>query len=908
MRDARALLSMAAVIAAGLVQTSWCGDVAAGGGQQGAKPAADSAVNLAVVAKASTSYVSGDTSLDALNDENTPKSSRDRSGGSYGNWPRKGVQWVQYDWSRPISTAKIDVYWWNDRRGVRTAKSYRLLYWDGGRFVPVRKPTGLAVKENQYNTTSFEEVRTPKLRLEIESDGRYSTGILEWRVYDTGRSPDLPPVVTAGVDRVVVRGGKTYLNGRVKSLGDRDAARTKVRWSKVSGPGTVAFADAGAADTTATFSAVGDYVLKLTAGKAALSRSSALAVKVVAAPPEAPLAPVDTRAYRIDSPLWNARAKALIVKWIPHCIEKISDPNLPQGGINNFIDAAAKLAGKPHKGHRGYVFSNAWVYNTIESICVAAMVDPQGDREILDAQKAMKATLEDWIPEVLAAQEADGYLQTFFTIGGHERWSPAHRGAHEGYVAGYFLEAGIAHYTMTNGADTRLYDAARKLADCWCDHLGPPPKKPWYDGHQAMEIALVRFGRFVNQVEGKGKGDKYVRLAKFLLDNRGGGQPYDQSHLPVVRQYEAVGHAVRAVYNYAGMADVAMATGDVDYLSASQSLWDNIVHRKYYVTGGVGSGETSEGFGPDYSLRHSGYCESCSSCGEVFFQHKMHLIHHEAKYADLLEETLYNALLGSVDLAGENFYYQNPLDTNRARYAWHGCPCCVGNIPRVLLMLPTWTYSTGPESLYVNLFVGSTMTVPGVAGTDVTMVQATDYPRSGKVALTVRPAAERTFSVRIRMPDRSVSALYAAAPPSDGIASIRLNGSAVTPPVTKGYAVLTRKWKAGDRIELVLPMRVQRIRGIDRIAATRGQVALRRGPLIYCVESVDQKLGGVLRAGSALRAEWRADLLGGVPVLRGTWADGSALTAIPYYARSNRTGSDARGRPDVRSSVWLREQ
>ena len=359
---------------------------------------------------------------------------------------------------------------------------------------------------------------------------------------------------------------------------------------------------------------------------------------------------IDTQHYTIDSPLWNDRAKALIVHWIPHCIAKISDPDLKEGGINNFVNAAKKLAGQPHESHRGYVFSNAWVYNTIESICLALMVDPRGDQEIIKAQESMRATLDDWIPQILAAQEPDGYIQTVFTLSDRERWSPRHRGDHEGYVAGYFLEAAIAHYQLTGGRDTRLYDAAKKLADCWDDNLGPPPKKPWYDGHQAMEMALVRFGRFVNQVEAAGQGNKYIALAKFLLDCRNNGSEYDQSHVPVTQQYEAVGHAVRASYSYAAMADVAMETGDIDYQSAVMSLWDNIVNRKYYVTGGIGSGETSEGFGPDYSLRQNAYCESCSSCGEIFFQHKLCLIHHDARYADLYEETLYNALLGSIDL------------------------------------------------------------------------------------------------------------------------------------------------------------------------------------------------------------------------------------------------------------------
>ena len=864
--------------------------------------------NLAVVAEPSSSRVSGDTSLAALHDGHAPDSSHVRGRGSYGNWPARGTQWVQYDWSQPVSTRKIEVYWWDDRRGVRLPKACRLLYCNGKKLVAVSNPSGLGVAASQYNTTTFDEVRTAKLRLEIDGDGNYSTGILEWRVFDSGKSPDFPPAVAAGVDRVVVQGGKTYLAGEVKALGGSGGASTKTTWSKASGPGAVVFANADAPVTTAMFSAAGDYVLKLSASQGSLSASSTLAVKVIAPPPEKHLDPVDTKTYTINSPLWNSRVKALIVNWIPHCIDKISDPELREGGINNFIDAANKLAGKPHGNHRGYVFSNAWVYNIIESICLAVMIDPQGDQEIIKAQEAMKATLEDWIPKVLAAQEPDGYLQTVFTLRDWERWSPKHRRDHEGYVAGYFLEAGLVHYLMTNRTDDRLYNAAKKLADCWCDNIGPAPKKPWYNGHQAMEFGLVRFGRFVNQMEGEGKGDKYIDLAKFLLDCRKDGHPYDQSHVPVVQQYEAVGHAVRAAYSYAGMSDVAMETGDIDYHSAVASLHDNIVHRKYYVTGGIGSGETSEGFGPDFSLRHNAYCESCSSCGEIFFQHKLNMTYHDAQHADLYEETLYNALLGSIDLEAKNFYYQNPLVSNRMRYDWHGCPCCVGNIPRTLLMLPTWTYSKSADSVYVNLFIGSAVTVEDVAGTDVEMVQVTDYPWSGNVSIVVNSATENEFSVRVRVPNRSVSDLYTGTPQADGIDSIALNGSPITPPVKKGYAVITRAWKAGDKIDLVLPMTVQRVRGIDEIAATRGQVALRYGPLIYSAESVDQDLDNVLSPKTPLSTEWRGDFLGGVMVIKGTWANGAPLLAIPNYARDNRPLDTTKKRPAVGSSVWLKER
>jgi DUF1680 family protein len=880
-----------------------------------------SGVNLAVVATPSSSYVSGDTRNTALNDGYDPRSSRDNRRGSYGNWPTRGTQWVQYDWSQAISTAKIDVYWWADGRGVNVPKACRLLYWKDDAFVPVANASGLGVARNQYNTTTFDEIRTSKLRLEIDANDTFSTGILEWKVYDSGQSPEFPPIVTAGIDRCVVRGGKTYLAGEVKTL--RDSSPTAI-WTKESGPGTVTFGKLGE-PATATFSAEGEYVLKLTAGEGALSASDTLVVKVVSPPPRDRLDVVYTKKYRIDSPLWNARAKALIVNWIPHCIDQINRTDIPRGrgdgGIDNFIETAKALRGEPHAAHKGYVFSNAWVHQTVESMCIALMVDPQGDAEIIAAQEKMKTTLEDWIPKILAAQEPDGYLQTAYTLADRnrwpERWDPRHRGDHEGYVAGYFIESAINHYTLTNGTDKRLYDGAKKLADCWVANLGPG-KKDWYDGHQEMEQALVRFGRFVNDMEGSNShGDSYIQLAKFLLDCRRDGSEYDQSHVPVQQQYEAVGHAVRAAYSYSGMADVAAETHDLDYQSAVMSLWDSMVNKKYYVTGGIGSGETSEGFGPDYSLRHDAYCESCSTCDLIFFQYKMNLAYHDAKYADLYEESMYNALLGSVDLDAKNFYYQNPLDSRGWRYDWHACPCCVGNIPRTLLMIPTWTYVKGDDGLYVNLFIGSTINVEKVAGTDVEMVQKTNHPWDGDVSITVNPKARKRFAIRVRVPNHSVSDLYTGTPQADGILSLSVNGSTVKPKIEKGYAVIRRTWRAGDRIDLKLPMKVQRIKASDKIAATAGQVALRYGPLIYCVEAADQELGKVLSPQAPLSAEWKGDLLGGVTVIKGTWSDGSPLTAIPYYVRDNRRpagsedaeeGGRPRQRRSINSSVWIKDQ
>jgi DUF1680 family protein len=852
------------------------------------------AVNMAVVATTSSSAISGDTTETALNDGFAPRSSRDTRRGTYGNWPSRGTQWVQYDWSQPISTKQIEVYWWDDNQGVRLPKASRLKYWNGTEFVPVANASGLGGEGNKFNVTTFDEVTTAKLRLEFDGDGESSTGVIEWRVLDSGKSPEFPPSVVAGAERIVILGGKTYLSGKVKSL--KPGAAARVTWSKLSGPGNVSFADAKAAETTATFDQPGDYVLQLTAGEGQLRSSSQLQVQVDVPPKAERLDVVYTKRYSIDSPLWNSRAKSLITSWIPHCIDYNNRTNLTQGmgGIDNFVEAAKKLRGEPHARHKGYVFANAWVHQTVEAMCIALMVDPKGDAEIIKAQELMKTTLEDWIPKILAAQEPDGYMQTAYTLSDRnrwpERWGARNRADHEGYVAGYFIESAINHYTLTEGKDKRLYDAAKKLADCWVTNLGPG-KKEWYDGHQEMEQALVRFGRFVNDMEGNGRGDSYVQLAKFLLDCRKDGAEYDQSHVPVQQQYEAVGHAVRAVYSYSGMADVAAETGDMDYQSAVMSLWDNMVNKKYYVTGGIGSGETSEGFGPNYSLRNNAYCESCSSCGLIFFQYKLNIAYHDAKYADLYEETMYNALLGATDLEGKNFYYTNPLIGGR-RTPWHACPCCVGNIPRTLLMIPTWTYVKGKDSIYVNMFIGSTINVERVAGTDVQMVQKTDYPWDGKVTITVNPKQAKKFSVYVRVPDRKTSELYTGTPEVKGLKSFAVNGTAVTPKIENGYAVVTRDWKAGDKIELELPMEVQRIKSDEKIVTNKGLVALRYGPLIYNVERADQPDINLAISSKPLTTEWRGDLLEGVKVIKGTWADGSPLTAIPNYARNNRLGQE----------------
>src|SRR3984885_4662819 len=842
----------------------------------------ESALNIARVAIPTSRFMMSENKISALNDGFTPENSFDRTHALFALWAErssdKRTSWVQYEWSVPVNINKIEAYWAVDhpRPGtlpgsggprIQAPVSYTVLYWNGNDFVPVSQPQGLGVALDTFNVTTFEPVLTSKLRLEVVPQSNRPAGILEWRVFNYGPAPALPPVVDAGVDRSVVSNGQTYLSGKATWL--EDSPQNKTRWAKMTGPGAVAFAAADAAVTTATFSSPGDYVLALEAS-GRNDKPSVINVHVEPAPPADRLDVVYTRRYTIDSELWNQRAKVLIVNWIPHCIAMCERTDIPamrgDGGIDNFIEAGKANRGEPHGRHKGYVFSNAWVHQTVESMCIALMVDPQGDPEIIKAQELMRATLDRWIPIILAAQMSDGYLQTAYILADRkswpERWSPDHRGNHEGYVSGYFIESAINHYTLSDGKDLRLYDAAKKLADCWVANIGPG-KKEWFDGHQEMEQALVRFGRFVNDQEGNHRGDAYIALAKFLLDSRRSGSEYDQSHLPPGQQYEAVGHAVRAMYFYSGMADIAAETQDRDYQSAVMSLWDNMVNKKYYLTGGIGSGETSEGFGPNYSLRNEAYCETCSSCGVVFFQYKLNLAYHDAKYADLYEQTMYNALLGGVALDGQSFCYTNPL-VNTERAKWHVCPCCVGNFARTLLMIPTWTYVKSKDALHVNMFVGSRIHVGQVAGTNLEVIQKTEYPWHGSVLITVNPQETKVFSINVRVPNRTTSKLYKESPAVRGVKRFAVNGQEQTPKIEKGYAVVTREWKHGDRIEVEFPIEPRRVTADDRINADVDLVALQYGPLVYNVETadnrnIDRKLGD-----ASLKAEWKPDRPGGV--------------------------------------------
>ncbi len=610
-----------------------------------------------------------------------------------------------------------------------------------------------------------------------------------------------------------------------------------------------------------------------------------------------PLEPVRFQRVRLGG-FWKEQVKLLTERWIPHCVRQMEAGGRGEE-LLNLVATGEVLAGKPPSvAFKGCPWSDAYIYNTVEAACLALEVDPEGDADLAKAQAFLRAKIEEWIPIILAAQDKEGYIHSFHTLKKQPHFTRI--GDHEFYVMGYLLEMGVAHYRMTGGQDRRLYDAALRCANHLCDVFGPPPKRAWKNGHPGLEHALCRLGELANETEGAGQGGRYVALAKHFLDHQHEMHPnvYDQSEQPAVKMTEARGHAVRATYFYAAMAGVARLARDKAYQDAADRLWDSAINRKHYLTGGVGASHQGEAFAGDYELPNNGYCESCASCGLSFWAEQMGRVHAAAHYADVQERTLYNNVLGSIERSGENFYYQNPLASKQARYPWHVCPCCVGNIPRTLLAVKDLIYALGGgrETLYVNHYVASDGALPAVAGQAVRVRQETRYPWDGAVRLTLDPAAPAAFTLALRVPDRTESALYTAAPDTGAALQVTVNGEAQAAPVKDGYALIRRTWRAGDLVALTLPLPVQRVRCDERVSANRGRVAVQRGPLVYSFEDVDHKKpvrALVLPPETELKPVWRAEVLGGVIAL-----EGGGLTAVPNYARLNRGGA---------SQVWLLE-
>lgn len=610
-----------------------------------------------------------------------------------------------------------------------------------------------------------------------------------------------------------------------------------------------------------------------------------------------PISPVPFTAVRFDDAFWRPRLETNRAVTLPFNFRKCEET----GRIDNFAKAAGWMDGP----HEGIFFNDSDVFKVVEGAAYSLALAPD---------PALDSYLDDLIAKFAGAQEPDGYLYTARTIDpsavradreGLTRWSHL-RVNHELYNVGHLYEAAVAHFQATGKRN--LLDVALKNADL-IDSIFGPDKRRDVPGHQEIEIGLAKLYRVTGD-------ERYLRLAKFFLDERGhangrelytnfGNPGYMQDHLPVTEQREAVGHAVRAVYMYTGMADVAALTGDSRYIEAINRLWENVVGRKLYLTGGIGARHTGEAFGDDYELPNAeAYAETCAAIANVLWNQRMFLLHGDARYVDILELSLYNGLLSGISLSGDEFFYTNPLASdgktavNRGaigRQPWFDCSCCPTNDVRFLASLPGYVYAADAKNktLYVNLFVAGQATV-NVGGQQVRLRQETTYPWNGRVRLRVELPGKADFALVLRIPGWAVNQpvpgdLYRYLAPESSRPTLTVNGEVVEPPMEKGYAVLRRAWKSGDVVELTLPLPVRRVLCHEAVEGNRGRVALMRGPLVYCVEGVDN--GGsladlTLADAAALSVEHRAELLNGVTVIR-TGGE-HPFTAIPYYAWGHR--------------------
>jgi uncharacterized protein len=620
-----------------------------------------------------------------------------------------------------------------------------------------------------------------------------------------------------------------------------------------------------------------------------------------------PVKPVPFTSVRIDDLFWAPRIETNRLVTIPFAFEQCEK----SGRMDNFIRAAEVLRGEQISNRKppGYPFDDTDPYKVLEGASYALAVQPD---------QKMKSYLDDLIAKIGAAQEPDGYLYTARTINpehphpwsGHQRWVNDPDESHELYDAGHLFEAAVANYQATG--EHALLAIAIKEANLLCDTFGPETNKlnHIWPGHEIVEMGLAKLYRATGD-------ERYLKLAKFFIDVRGpGGDEYHQSLIKPVDQTEAVGHAVRAGYLYSGMADVAALTGDQQYVRAIDSIWENAVGKKLYITGGIGALGGGEAFGPDYYLPNmSAYCETCAAVANDYWNERLFLLHGDAKYVDVMERTLYNGLLSGVSLDGKKFFYPNPLESNRqhARSPWFGCACCPGNITRFMPSVPGYLYAQKGDTLYVNLFAANKAEIKMDNGRALSITEETRYPWDGLVKMTLHPDASAQYSIDVRVPgwarDQAVPGdLYRFIDHPEERVTLKVNGNQFPARLEKGYFQLTREWKDGDTIELNLPMPVRRVAANKAVQADRGRVALQRGPIVYCLESPDNPGRHVrslmLSDNAPLTASFVPDLLNGVEVIRGnallvTRDDHGQLVktaqnfeAIPYYAWANRGRSE----------------
>ena len=567
-----------------------------------------------------------------------------------------------------------------------------------------------------------------------------------------------------------------------------------------------------------------------------------------------PISPVPFTSVRITpNSFWGQRLEASRNVTVPLAFSKCEET----GRYRNFEIAAAQLRGADTDTVKveGFSFDDTDVYKTIEGCSYLLQTYPDlklsiqrhGHTDIVPARQYMDSVLAI----VKAAQEPDGYLYTARTMNpkhphhwsGATRWEAVEELSHEFYNLGHMVEGAIAHYQAT-GKRTFL-DIAVKYADCVCREIGPGEGQlVRVPGHQIAEMALAKLYLVT--------GDKkYLDEAKFFLDQRGHTSRkdlYSQAHKPILEQDEAVGHAVRAGYFYAGIADVASLTGDSAYIRAIDRIWDNMIGKKYYITGGIGATSNGEAFGRNYELPNmSAYCETCAAIGNVYVNYRLFLLHGLAKYYDVLERTLYNGLISGISLDGCAFFYPNPLESvgQHLRQPWFGCACCPSNVCRFIPSLPGYIYAVRDKRLYVNLYMSNTGQVT-VAGRKLTLQQETGYPFDGDITLTLKKGSGQ-MAVCLRIPGWARNEvvpgdLYTYADDKCPSYSVSVNGAAVNCVAdSTGYVVLDRKWKKGDRIQIHLDMEPRVIQANKKVEADRGRIAVGYGPLVYCAEGIDNE-------------------------------------------------------------------
>jgi len=620
-----------------------------------------------------------------------------------------------------------------------------------------------------------------------------------------------------------------------------------------------------------------------------------------------PIQPVTFTRVKLQDHFWLPRIETNRLVTIPASFARCENT----GRVKNFEMAAE------HKGKfcTKFPFDDTDIYKTIEGASYSLAVHPD---PVLDAY------VDSLIKVVGKAQEPDGYLYTARTIdpmhphpwSGTERWVKENELSHELYNSGHMFEAASAHFLATGKRN--FLDIALKNADLLVKTFGPG-KRHVAPGHEIVEMGLVRLYRITGKKE-------YLDLAKFFIDERGKRQ-YDKSSTdewkngmywqddePVTDQDEAEGHAVRAMYLYSGIADVAALTGDKEYIESIDRIWNNMVSKKIYVQGGIGAVPNGERFGADYELPNAtAYNETCAAIGQVFWNQRMFLLHGDSKYIDLLEKVLYNGLISGVGLDGKSFFYTNAMQvTNgfthpaleKERSGWFECSCCPTNLVRFLPSLPGYIYAQKDDDIYINLFIAGSADIK-LNNKDIKITQINNYPWNGSLLFKVDPESSSKFSLRVRIPGWSRSKaipsdLYSFENSSSSKAGIKLNGHPVKYKMENGYAVINRQWQKGDQLQLSLPMEVKKIIANRELADDRNKVAIQRGPIIYSAEWKDNngKVSNLIIPDNAIfKPQYEKDLLNGVTVLKGEVVRKDSLqkgvkkvtlTAIPYYSWANR--------------------